>query len=83
MRNKSECARVGHPLDTIAETEPARPPHALPRCCAIAGERGSRRYLAAAVLRSADAQASATARLGSACPGNVAHPVFITNSVCS
>src|SRR5690349_9239684 len=40
-------------------------------------------YLAAAVLRSADAQTSATARLGSACPGNVAHPVFITNSVCS
>src|SRR4029434_8897840 len=40
-------------------------------------------YLAAAVLRTADAQASATARLGSACPGNVAHPVFITNSVCS
>src|ERR1700730_16949654 len=41
------------------------------------------RYFAAAVLRSADAQTSATARLGSACPGNVAHPVFITNSVCS
>jgi len=41
------------------------------------------RYFAAAVLRSAAAQASATSRLGSACPGNVAHPVFITNSVCS
>src|SRR5260370_17881403 len=41
------------------------------------------RYFAAAVLRRADAQTSATARLGSACPGNVAHPVFITNSVFS
>src|SRR5690242_3578643 len=41
------------------------------------------RYFATGVLRSADAQTSATARLGSACPGNVAHPVFITNSVCS
>src|SRR5580704_11323391 len=41
------------------------------------------RYFAAAVLRSVDAQTSATARLGSVCPGNVAHSVFITNSVCS
>jgi pimeloyl-ACP methyl ester carboxylesterase len=43
----------------------------------------SQRYLAAAVLSSPAAQASATARLGSACPGKVAHPVFITNSVWS
>src|SRR6266566_9319464 len=41
------------------------------------------RYFAAAVLRTPAAQASATSRLGSVCPGNVAHPVFITNSVCS
>src|ERR1700730_10022097 len=41
------------------------------------------RYLVAAVLSSADAQPSATARFGSAWPGKVAHPVFITNSVCS
>jgi len=40
-------------------------------------------YLAAAGLMSADAQASATFRLGSAVPGNVAHPAFITKSVCS
>ena len=39
------------------------------------------RYFAAAVLRRAATQPSATARLGSACPGKVAHPVFITNSV--
>src|SRR6266404_7798495 len=41
------------------------------------------RYLVAAVLSSADAHPSATARFGSAWPGKVAHPVFITNSVCS
>src|SRR6185503_1748655 len=45
--------------------------------------RTLRRYLAEAVLRTAAAQISATARLGSAWPGKVAHPVFITNSVCS
>src|SRR6185503_10773858 len=38
-----------------------------------AGALRQERYLAAAVLRTADAQASATSRLGSACPGNVAH----------
>src|SRR4030095_11037264 len=54
-------------------TAPARP---------SPGRSRSGLYLAA-VLRTADAHASATARLGSACPGNVAHPVFITNSVCS
>src|SRR5512138_889437 len=56
---------------------------ARPRCCAIARCGNRSIYLVAAVLSSADAQLSATARLGSACPGNVAHPVFITNSVCS
>src|SRR4029453_6056623 len=51
--------------------------------CHHGGRGPTRRYLATAVLRSAAAQPSATARLGSACPGNVAHPAFITNSVCS
>src|SRR5713226_6800722 len=51
--------------------------------CHRGGAKTTQRYFAAAVLRSAEAQASATARLGSGCPGNVAHPVFITNSVCS
>src|SRR5882672_4938179 len=40
-------------------------------------------YFAAAGLTSADAQASATSRLGSAFPGKVAQPAFITKSVCS
>ena len=40
-------------------------------------------YLAAAVLSRADAQASATFRLGSAVPGKVAQPAFMTKSVCS
>ena len=42
------------------------------------------RYLvASATLSSAVAHASATLRLGPSFPGNVAQPVFITNSVCS
>ena len=48
---------------------------------AIGAEMAVGRYFAAAVLRRAATQPSATARLGSVCPGNVAHPVFITNSV--
>ena len=40
-------------------------------------------YLTAAVLSRADAQASATFRLGSAVPGKVAQPAFMTKSVCS
>ncbi len=40
-------------------------------------------YWAAALLRRADALASATSRFGSAFPGNVAHPAFITKSVWS
>ena len=81
--NVAECPAKQPRIELLGGGRPL--PDAPPRCCAIARERetSSALYLAAAVLRSADAQASATARLGSACPGKVAHPVFIMNSVWS
>ena len=66
----------------LRQAEPARPSQTPSHDAVPSRVIGDpRRYFAAAVLRSADAQASATARLGSTCPGNVTHPLFITNSV--
>jgi hypothetical protein len=56
-------------------------PDALPRCCAIAGARNSDALLRGRGLEEGDYTALCHSAIGVRLPGNVAHPVFITNSV--
>src|ERR1700737_2709680 len=80
--SEDDMVRMTLPQDT--DDDPTRH-HGPPVTRDAVPSRGAdtSRYLVAAVLSRADAQPSATARFGSVCPGKVAHPVFITNSVCS